>query len=196
MTKHPYLLGAFFVGVCIINGFICFFDFYGFNFGVMIKIKKSSWDEVYAEWKKASPAQAEPNRDIWSILPDNVQWCVAEIEANDDSAMNIIGSSDWKALFGSYAMHSVAEQVKHREEDDKYRHTSRILSIVDCALQGIEFPRIIFVAEKLSGPYVAIDGNHRMVGLYLASQMEGKEVFLGISPQLSKAFKWYYWSVK
>jgi len=157
---------------------------------------KADWNAVYAEWKMASPGQREPNKDIWSLLPAETEWFWADVEGGDLDNLNIIGSSDWKEVFGSYKLKEVVGAVEMRAEDDRYRHTSRIREIALASREQQVFPSIILVAESLDGPFVAIDGNHRMAGFFMAGDLQGMQVLIGLSPKLSTEFKWFYWALK
>lgn len=158
--------------------------------------RDTNWETVFEEWKVACPHQPEPNKDIWSLLPDDTQWFCAEIEKADPEKLFIIGSSDWLKSFSTYKLQGVVEAVKSREADDQYRHTSRIKDIASFSDEREGFPKIILVAESAEGPFVAIDGNHRMAGFHLGGCLEGTEVFLGLSQRLSRDFKWFYWAIR
>lgn len=152
----------------------------------------TSWDNVYAAWKAASPGQREPNKDVWSLLPENIEWFEAEVEQSDLDCLYTIGSSDWKHVFSTYSLEKVVSAVEASTEDDSYRHISRIKDVSLAAKTDRDkSPPIILVAESSCGPFVAIDGNHRMAGFYMAGCLRGVKVFIGFSSDLYSSFKWY-----
>ena len=164
--------------------------------GQSMRIERdASWqDDVLPSWKRSSPGNPNPNTDVWHPLPLGTAWSRAVIEPNDIPFLYLIGSGDIKKTYGSYHLPAVAEAVA-TAENDKHNHTVRIQSIEKACSEGKIFEPTILVAGSSGGPFVAIDGNHRMTGFMRCGELVGREVFLGIHDLIPKSFNWYRWAI-
>ncbi len=152
-------------------------------------IKLVSWErDVLPAWRRASGNAKSPNSDIWGKLPIGVSWFFGYIEKADLQNLYVIGSGDWKKVFGTYRLLDVAADTS--DEDDNYHHRKKIRGIQKSVSEGELFEPIIAVAHSKKGPFVIIDGNHRAVTYSKLGQLESQEIFLGLHQDI-KEFSWY-----
>lgn len=149
-----------------------------------------NWEQdVKAAWSRSSNDSTCPNSDVWRPLPDNVCWVIARVEVIDVPKICVIGSSDWKDVFGTYRLNDIA--AKDLSTDDKHKHKSRILDIGKKYATGEHLETIAMVAFSGDGPYVVINGNHRAVAMARAKILVDQNVFLGLHKDIGKSFVWF-----
>lgn len=149
------------------------------------------WEQdVFAAWQRASNNASRPNSDVWGKLPDHVCWLSARVEEIDIPRLYVIGSGDWKEVFGTYRLADIAAKPL-TGTDDKYKHSSRIIGIGSAYSTGKHFEPIAMVSFSGEGPFVIIDGNHRGVGMHRAGLLVGREVFVGLHSAIGTEFGWF-----
>lgn len=139
-----------------------------------------TWEMVLHAWQKESNNCPRPNSDVWGILPGqgkDVAWFQCNLESTDQDSLFVIGSGDWKEVFGSYRASAVATSLS--DVDDKHRHSSRIHGIAKRMKDGHRFYPPALVASSATGPFVAIDGNHRIIASIKAGIFDGLDVHVG-----------------
>ena len=150
-----------------------------------------SWEnDVFAAWRRASNNAMRPNSDVWGKLPEHVCWLTARVEQIDIPRLYVIGSSDWKEVFGSYRLSEIAAKPL-TGTDDKHKHSSRIVGISSAYSAGKQFEPVVMVSFSGEGPFVVIDGNHRAVGMHRAGLLVGREVFVGLHPAIGSGYGWF-----
>lgn len=154
------------------------------------------WEQdVFAAWRRTADNAARPNSDVWGRLPEHVCWVSAWVEEIDIPRLYVIGSSDWKEVFGTYRLSEIGAKVL-TSEDDRHRHSSRIIGIGAAYATGREFEPVAMVSYSGEGPFVVIDGNHRAVALYRIGLLVGREVYLGLHPLIGTRFGWFRHAVE
>lgn len=116
------------------------------------------WQRVLLSWQVESRMDPRPNSDVWGKLPgegENVCWFECVIEESDRSRLYVIGSSDWKNLFGSYRAEKIATAL---DGPDEHQHKERIKGIAGAIKGGKKFEPSAFVSSSLDGPFVASTG--------------------------------------
>jgi hypothetical protein len=148
------------------------------------------WErDVLAAWKRSANNAPRPNSDVWGKLPQGVCWLEGRIEYDDIDRLYVLGSSDWKEVFGSYRVVEIAS--KEFGIDDKHKHRSRICAIGDAYSIGKLFEPIAMVAFSGAGPFMVIDGNHRVVAMERRRLLVGQSVFLGLHREIGTSFGWF-----
>ena len=154
------------------------------------------WErDVLAAWRRSVNNADRPDSDVWGKLPPNVCWVTARIEDVDVPKIHVIGSSDWKDIFGTYRLVDIASQAFHGT-DDKHTHRSRILGIENAYATGKHFEPIAMVASSGEGPFVVIQGNHRAVAIQRLGLLVGQTVFVGLHEEISASFGWFRQAVE
>lgn len=149
------------------------------------------WEnDVLASWRRSAEGVLAPNQDVWSMLPSGVCWFDGRIERQDLEKMHVIGSNDWKDVFGSYVLKTVAAQV-FEIPDDPHRHSSRITGIRHALATGRQFEPLILTAFSGDGPFVVIEGNHRAVALAQLNLLHGQPAFIGFHRAMGTEFHWF-----
>jgi hypothetical protein len=154
-----------------------------------MKILQSvTWEgEVFPCWRRTSNNAPRPNSDVWGPLPVGVCWSEAEIEEFDLAMLYLIGSSDLQQTFGSYRIRDIDRDISG---SDGYNHRVRVQAISRSIRQG-RFPEPpIVVSDSPVGPFVFIDGNHRVLAYHSENRLGGLRVYLGMSPNLLTSFPW------
>lgn len=149
--------------------------------------------DVLPAWQRAAH-NGFTNPDVWGVLPDRVCWISARVETSDISKMYVIGSPDWKDVFGTYRVEAIAAQAM-AGPDDQHRHKSRIIGIGSAYSEGFMFEKIAMVASSGEGPFVVINGNHRAVGSHRVDRLVGLDVFVGLHADMESDYQWFRWAV-
>jgi hypothetical protein len=153
------------------------------------------WDnDVLAAWRRSAQHTTHHNNDVWSRLPAGVCWFQAEIEAQDIDAMYVIGSEDWKEVFGTYRLLGVA--CANYEIDDHYHHRSRIDSVQKTLIANCKTEPLIMVGSHGAGPFVVMDGNHRATAMLRLNRLVGQECYVGFQQKIATDFVWFRRAVK
>lgn len=148
------------------------------------------WEmDVLATWRQAAQHVEHLNRDVWSRLPAGVCWFRCHIEAQDIDQLHVIGSEDWREVFGSYKLIDITSAFS--EEDDPYQHNSRIGSLIKTLAGGAEIQPIIAVAASGDGPFLIIDGNHRAIAMNKLGLLAGQRCFVGFHQKIETDFLWF-----
>lgn len=155
-----------------------------------------SWEkDVLPAWRSAAGNAESPNSDVWGKLPEGVSWFRGSIEKLDIQKLYIIGSGDWKEIFGSFKLAEVAADTS--SENDKYNHRQKLLDLQDLISKGKRFDEpIIVVSSSKKGPFVIIDGNHRALAYLRLGLLENQPIFIGLHSNIQKEFDWYKWALK
>ncbi len=134
---------------------------------------------VFDEWEKAGTFQPV----VTAELPDGVRWSEARPDIQDINVTSIIRSDDWRRTFGTYDPLAIARMAcLPNDEND---HRGRICRMTETLLSGGTFTeRPILVGPSATGPFTAIDGNHRVLAAIRAGRFVGLDVFLGIHPEM------------
>ena len=153
------------------------------------------WEmDVFSAWRRSADGDHSPNSDVWSTLPPGVCWFDCRFELEDIEKSYVIGSADWKEVFGSYDLRSIAATT-YDGEDDSFRHKSRIIGIRNAMAVGQIFEPIILTAFSGDGPFVIAEGNHRAVAMMQLGIIIGQPVFVGFHKQMGEKFNWFRRSV-
>lgn len=148
------------------------------------------WEtDVFAAWRRSADGDESPNSDVWSTLPPGVCWFNCRIEPEDIEKIYVIGSFDWNEVFGTYGLRSIA--ATSCDEDDSFRHKSRINAIRNAMAVGRGFEPIILTAFSGDGPFVIIEGNHRAVAMMQLGILTGQPVFIGFHKKIGSEFNWF-----
>ena len=154
------------------------------------------WErDVLAAWRRSANNAERPNSDVWGKLPEHVCWLSARIEESDLAKLHVIGSCDWAEVFRTYRLSDVASCITN-EGDDKHKHTSRIRDMGKAYAAGHRFERIAVVSFSGSGPFVVIDGCHRVVAMRRQNILVGQDVFLGLHADIGTSFVWFRQAVQ
>jgi hypothetical protein len=114
----------------------------------------------------------------------------ARVEEIDIARLYVIGSGDWKEVFGTYRLADISSKAL-TTGDDKHKHSSRIIGIGSAYLNGTHFEPIAMVSYSGEGPFVVVDGNHRAVGMQRVGLLVGREIFLGLHSAIGTEFVWF-----
>lgn len=156
----------------------------------MQKGNRIYWEtDVLHAWRRASGNVKRPNSDVWGKLPQGVHWFRATLELADIPKMFVIGSGDWKKVFGTYHLIDIA--ANSAISKDKYGHLEKFKELQSSISNGKCFEPLILVSSSIIGPYVIIDGNHRAIALHRLGLLEHQQVFLGIHKGINSEFVWY-----
>jgi hypothetical protein len=149
-----------------------------------------SWDQdVLPAWRRAAGNAESPNSDVWGKLPEGVSWFCGNIENSDIQNLYVIGSDDWKKVFGSFSLVEIAADTS--PEDDKYKHRQKLRKLRDKISKGEQFEPMIGVSSSENGPFVIIDGNHRAVAYLRLGLLEDQPSFIGLHSNIQTEFVWY-----
>lgn len=152
--------------------------------------KSVNWEkDVLPAWRRAAGNAESPNSDVWGKLPEGVSWFLGYIERSDIQNLYVIGSGDWKEVFGTYRLLEVAADSS--TEDDKYKHRQKFGKLQKLISGGEQFEPIIAVTHSEKGPFVIIDGNHRAVAYLKLGLLESQEIFIGLHHRIKTEFVWY-----
>ncbi|MBF0270646.1 MAG: hypothetical protein HQL98_01035 [Magnetococcales bacterium] len=146
-------------------------------------------NHVLHSWHRSSGGKPQPKPEVWQPLPAGVCWFRCRMEPADCDKLYVIGSQDWKLLFGSCRLPIVAADPCLGTDD--YRHKSRIQSMKKALAVGDSFEPLILTAFSGEGPFVIIDGNHRAVALQQLGLLVGQTVFVGFHPRMGHDFVWF-----
>lgn len=153
------------------------------------------WEtEVLASWSRSAGGKQLPKPEVWQPLPPGVCWFRCRLEPGDIAKCYLIGSRDWKEIFSSTHLATVAADPCHGTDD--FRHKSRIQGIKRALAMGETFEPLILTAFSGEGPFVIIDGNHRAIALLQLHLLVGQTVFAGFHPRMGQAFFWFHRSVQ
>lgn len=156
-----------------------------------------NWEtSVHASWRLSDDSCADAGSANWGILPELTSWRLATLQETDGPNLYVNGSGDWWQVFGSYSVPVIAKNLK--DEDDLFAHSSRIRDMGQAYLDGVVFQPVVLVSFALEGPYVAIDGNHRLVALYQQGLLAGTKVIVGTDDRIGTShalFREAVWSV-
>lgn len=148
------------------------------------------WEtDVLAAWKKAANPEKAPNNDVWERLPEGMCWFNCLIEPSDIEKIYVIGSYDWKEVFGTYCLSGVA--ANSCDADDRFRHKSKIMAIRNAIAVGKSVDPIILTAFSGSGPFVIIEGNHRAAAMMQLGVLAGQRVYVGFHQKIGSDFLWF-----
>lgn len=154
-----------------------------------------TWDgEVHPEWARACRGNWLAGDEIWRQFPLETCWIDAEIEDDDASRIFVIGSGDWKTDFGSYRLSEVAAQ--QYDIDDKRKHRSRIVAMQQAIEAGLQLGRPILISSSGEGPFVIMDGNHRLVAHHRAGKLGGLPVYVGLHHRIPRVVIWFSAAVR
>jgi hypothetical protein len=140
------------------------------------------WEtEVLDIWTKGSPEGYLPSEGLIKEFPQGICWMAGVIEPDDIEKLLVIAAADWQQLFGTFQLADIARRIPETG-DDEHRHYSRIRELTRLAEAGQPFYPPILVAKSGQGPFVIIDGNHRVLGMQRAKSVLGKQVIIGFLP--------------
>ena len=149
------------------------------------------WEtDVFAAWQRSAAGNGIPNGDVWGTLPPGVCWFNCRVEPEDIEKIYVIGSLDWKDVFGTYRLRGIAA-ASFDGKDDSFRHKFRIYGIRNAMAVGRDFEPIILTAFSGDGPFVIIEGNHRAVAMTQLGILAGHSVFVGFHKQIGSDFNWF-----
>lgn len=147
-----------------------------------------SWErDVFPCWQRSANNAARPNSDVWGPFPLGICWYEANVEEADIPLLYLIGSSDLCESFGSYR---IADIDRAMAGDDQHNHKVRVRALSQAIRAGRSFERPVAVGNSGTGPFVLIDGNHRALAFYAEQRLQGLELYLGILPGMTHAYKW------
>ena len=153
-------------------------------------IDSVSWDQdVLPAWRRAAGNAESPNADVWGKLPEGVSWFRGNIEKSDIQNLYVIGSGDWKEIFGSFSLVEIAADTS--PEDDKYEHRQKLRKLKYKISEGEQFEPMIGVSYSENGPFVIIDGNHRAVAYLRLGLLESRPIFIGLHSNMQTEFIWF-----
>lgn len=149
-----------------------------------------SWEQdVFSAWRRAAHNAVRPNSDVWGKLSKDTCWFRGNIEQSDVECLYVIGSGDWKEVFGSYRIVDiVADKLP---VNDKYNHCQRFREMQDAIAEGKKFEPLIVVSYSGMGPFVIIDGNHRAVAYLRLGSLVSRSVFIGLHSNIKSDFVWF-----
>lgn len=148
------------------------------------------WEErVLSSWRRSAGGKPLPKPEVWQPMPPGVCWFQCRVEPEDQKKIYVIGSRDWKLLFGSCHLQTVAANPCLGTDD--YRHQSRVRSMKKALAVGDTFEPLILTAFSGAGPFVIIDGNHRAIALLQLGLLVGQPVFIGFHPRMGHDFIWF-----
>ena len=148
------------------------------------------WEKtVLATWRRSASDEHYPNRDVWERLPEGVCWFEGQISADDADRVYLIGSEDWEEVFGTYHLPEVS--LPKSGVEDQCRHVQRIQRMRNALAEGWAPLPLVLVATHHDGPYVVIDGNHRIVALHQLTRLAAHRCYVGFHHKLAADFVWY-----
>ncbi|MBF0212148.1 MAG: hypothetical protein HQM00_01145 [Magnetococcales bacterium] len=148
------------------------------------------WEhDVLASWRRSAGGKPLPRPEVWQPLPAGVCWFLCRVEPEDCDKLYVIGSRDWKLLFGTCRLQTIAADPCQGTDD--YRHKSRIVRMKKALATGDRFEPLIFTAFSGEGPFVIIDGNHRAIALLQLGLLIGQTVFIGFHPRMGQEYLWF-----
>lgn len=145
--------------------------------------------DVFPAWQRSAGGANNPNPDVWGVLPFGVCWFQGSIEKQDIQNIFLIGSDDWGEVFGTYKLTDV--KLAASEEDDQYKHRSRIKKIQTSLADGWNAEPIILVAAHGEGRFVVIDGNHRAIAMADMDLLVGRDCYVGFHARMETDFEWW-----
>jgi hypothetical protein len=145
---------------------------------------------VLAHWRRFADFDERPGGGTWGPVLEKASWSTARIEPLDVPNLYVIGSGDWFDIFGSYNIERIGQRLS-ASGDDPYRHSSRIRDMAAALESGGELEPAIMVGPSIRGPFVALDGCHRLVARVSASRIVGERVLLGVTRRLRQEFPPY-----
>lgn len=156
-----------------------------------------SENEVWKYWKKIG-GYSDDNftSGVKELLPINMNWHLTKLSSSDLNRLYIISSEDWSNLsLDSFSVKTVAENINKKfQDEDSLRLQADIQAKVQYLKQGGSLDSILMlVAESENADKLTlIKGNKRAVSFLLNNQLEGLNVYIGVSPEI----KQYYWARK
>jgi hypothetical protein len=161
----------------------------------MKKLLDVSQNEVWKHWMRVENF-SDPNfrSDIRDTIPDDISWCVAEIEDGDVDSMFIISTGDWKDISaGSFLVSKVASRLNFPSDHaDTQRIGNNIRKKLDHIVTGGHLdPKLIAVThdDLLIGPFTFIEGNRRAVAFAVNGSLVGSKIYIGVSSLITD-YKW------
>lgn len=132
----------------------------------------------------------EWRKPLLERLPSDIQWHLAEVEANDFGELLIIREIGWEKTFGNRKrLRDIAQAIQEGVEDQGID-----FALIDAIKQNIgKQPfneKLILIANTSNPPYTIVEGNHRAVAFQLKHLDTGdnihipKEVLIGISQNM------------
>ncbi|MBF0614306.1 MAG: hypothetical protein G8237_11115 [Magnetococcales bacterium] len=152
------------------------------------------WEQVVlASWIRSAGGKLLPKTEMWRPLPTGVCWFECRMEPADIPKCFVIGSRDWRELFGCTHLSTIA--ANSFQGEDNYSHHSRIHAMKRILASGDFFEPLILTAFSGEGPFVIIDGNHRAIALLQLNLLAGQRLFVGFHPRMGQDFFWFQRSI-
>lgn len=129
---------------------------------------------------------------LWQELPRGTEWWEAELDSRHLARILMFPRAQWRKLAGgNFAVEHIAGQlIKRLPDADKL--AAKITQIRAAIAQSPDtvMGSVLLIGINADRPFVAIDGNHRLVAAVLEGRMDRLRFICGLSPGMRRCC-WY-----
>jgi hypothetical protein len=143
-------------------------------------------DAVFGAWRALNKVSTLDPTIIDHNFPKSVSWCTARIESHDIAHLLLIHVPDLGPLSNNSWTLSIAAELygesiaQHKPYDPE--HAKRMESLLEWP-HRFDHPAIL-VSDNTAGPFVILDGNHRLMLLAHETRIIGAQVYLGVDRRM------------